>query len=79
MIREHQSMPDELIKAALRYAARGWRVIPLRRVSKRPLISGWQIKATTDPKTIRHWWEEWPHANIGIVTGSGLLVLGFDV
>ena len=35
--------------------------------------------ATTDLDTIRHWWEKWPNANIGIPTdGSGLVVIDVD-
>jgi len=36
--------------------------------------------ATTNEKKIRFWWRQWPHANIGIVTGaiSGLVVLDPD-
>ena len=47
---------------------------------KHPRLSGWQVKATTDPETIKEWWRRWPDANVGIVTGpeSGLLVLDVD-
>ncbi len=35
---------------------------------------------TTDPAQIRAWWERWPTANIGVVTGpeSGVLMIGPD-
>jgi energy-coupling factor transporter ATP-binding protein EcfA2 len=38
------------------------------------------MDATTDGLTIRHWWAQWPDANVGIVTGGkhGLLVLDVD-
>ncbi len=36
--------------------------------------------ATTDPKTIRRWWGQYPHANVAIATGpeSGLVVVDID-
>lgn len=36
--------------------------------------------ATTDPEKVRHWWETWPDANIGIPTGaeSELIVVDVD-
>lgn len=65
---------------ALRYAARGWRVLPVG-TDKVPLIKAWQEKATDHPIQIRRWWGRWPDAWIGIATGqaSGLVVLDIDV
>lgn len=34
--------------------------------------------ASTDAKQIKHWWDQWPTANVGIATGNGLLVLDVD-
>jgi hypothetical protein len=36
--------------------------------------------ASRDPAVIAHWWQRWPHANIGIPTGrrSGWIVLDID-
>lgn len=45
---------------------------------KHPLIRDWQNKATRDLDTIRLWWRNWPHANIGIATGRGFFVLDVD-
>jgi hypothetical protein len=67
-----------LLDAALSYAAREWRVHPLRDRAKEPRIKAWPERATTDPETIRGWWEQWPEANIGIATGGGLAVLDID-
>lgn len=40
----------------------------------------WREKSTTDPDTIRQWWEWWPSANVGIDCGkSGLVVLDADL
>jgi hypothetical protein len=86
---------EELLTAALDYATRGWYVIPLHDVtqgycscgtpqcdapSKHPRIYDWTSTASIDPAQIRHWWTQWPHANVGILTGerSGLAVLDVD-
>ncbi|MBN1448771.1 MAG: bifunctional DNA primase/polymerase [Bacteroidetes bacterium] len=73
-----------------------WHVIPLHTVDdegrctcgndectsagKHPRIARWQKKASDDPARIREWWERWPDANIGILTGkpTGLLVVDVD-
>jgi hypothetical protein len=73
---------NKLLKAALEYADLGLSVIPIRSKSKKPILNSWrpyQKKRATE-KQIRKWWEKWPSANIGIVTGkiSGVVVLDFD-
>ena len=69
-----------MLKEALAYAERGWRVFPLVPKNKEPMIKQWQKKATTDTGTIEGWWSETPTANIGIATGygSGFFVLDVD-
>ncbi len=85
---------NDLLAAALEYAAKGWRVLPLHwptadgcscgqdcgHNGKHPLIRNWKKRATTNAQTIRAWWQRWPNANVGIATGeaSGLLVLDID-
>lgn len=68
-----------VMKEILIYCARGWAVHPLND-KKRPLLKGWQDKATTNPDVFRQWLQEWPCANVGIVTGStsNLLILDVD-
>jgi hypothetical protein len=46
---------------------------------KHPRIEGWQRQATTDPNTLRGWWERWPDANVGIATGGALRLVVVDV
>ncbi|THJ44737.1 bifunctional DNA primase/polymerase [Candidatus Frankia alpina] len=74
--------------AALFYAGLGWPVVPVAspdaavaRPGKQPLVRDWPSVASTSPGQIRAWWERWPDANVGIVTGprSGLGVLDLDV
>ena len=73
-------MGDDLLRAALTYAARGWPVLPLRPRGKEPLTARGYKDASADPLVICDWWQQWPTANIGVATGgpSGLLVLDID-
>lgn len=81
---------------ALRYADIGWRVLPLYEISpmgkcscgkpdchspgKHPRTRHGLVDASADHNTIRMWWEQWPHANIGVATGegSGIIVIDID-
>ncbi|EFE67086.1 hypothetical protein SSFG_02335 [Streptomyces viridosporus ATCC 14672] len=88
-------MSEDLMRAALDAAARGWHVFPLRPGTKRPALHGektctrtgpcarghrkWEQRATVDPDRIRAAWSQAPF-NVGIATGpSGLLVVDLDV
>jgi hypothetical protein len=73
-----------VLDAALAYAQRGLRVIPIAPGEKYPSgIEAWQTKATTDPDTITTWYtntyRDW---GVGIATGkitnSYLFVLDID-
>lgn len=76
---EHIETPS--LNSALRYARRGWSVIPIRPGEKRPLIA-WEAyqHRRAEAHEIRGWFRYWRKANIGIVTGaiSGLVVLDID-
>lgn len=61
---------------ALAYAAAGYRVLPLD--GKIPRNMNGSRGATTDEAPVRRWWDLWPHADVGIATGNGLLVLDVD-
>ena len=81
---------------ALKYAGLGLRVVPLHTIAdghcscvsgpdckhpgKHPRTPNGVKDATTKRKTIKAWWNKWPHANIGIATGarSGIFVLDVD-
>lgn len=83
-----------LLEWALTYAHRGWPVFPCHPRTKRPMVrgdidaqtgkeiegTGGVKKATTDPDTIKAWWNRWPEAMIGLATGraAGLFVVDFD-
>ena len=71
---------NSLKAAALAHAKNGFYVIPLVENSKRPLISDWQNRATTNPLQIDSWWTEHPNANIGIACEvSNLIVIDLDI
>ncbi len=71
-------------EAAIEYARAGFRVFPLHDAGsekgKRPRISNWPNVASSDETQIRQWWEKFPNANIGLLTGSevGFYVLDID-
>jgi hypothetical protein len=73
---------SKLRQAALKYAARGLRVLPIKPRQKfPPLIKAWEKEACTHAPRIEAWWEQWPDANIGIACGkqSGIFVLDIDM
>lgn len=46
---------------------------------KAPLIEAGYKGATLDERQIRQWWNQWPHANIGVACGaSGIVVIDVD-
>lgn len=83
------------LAAALAYAKRGWLVVPLHNPKrgvcscrkedcsspgKHPRTEHGLNDGSKDAEQITRWWEKWPDANLGILTGqgSGLLVLDVD-
>lgn len=67
-----------LLQAALKYAAGGIEVFPIKHGQKAPPLTMNGLKdATTDPEKINHWWSMWPKSNIGIRC-TDLLVADFD-
>lgn len=67
------------LDAALTYAARGWRVVPIGPGTKWPDLAAWQERATTDPATIAEWFTSNPGRGVGIATGEGSGVFVLDV
>lgn len=67
--------------AALAYAARGWSVLPIEPRGKRPRVPWLELQQRcAGTEEIGDWFERWPDANVGIVTGriSGLVVIDID-
>ena len=67
-----------VLAAALDYAKRGWPVFPTRR-DKHPVTAHGNLDATTDEKTIRRWWSEFPGVNVMVACGDKLSVLDVDM
>jgi hypothetical protein len=84
---------NESAATAFLYAYRGWAILPLYGIrnggcrcpegkkctepGSHPRMKRGLKAATTDLITIKHWWNRWPSANIGIATGkiSGIIVI----
>jgi hypothetical protein len=45
---------------------------------KHPCLAGWPRAASTTPAEVRRWWQRWPQANVGLVTGARFDVLDLD-
>jgi hypothetical protein len=83
-------MPNDLLRTALQYAERGFSIIPIKpdidpeknKALKKPYLFSWieYQKRRATPDEIRQWWQKWPKAMIGIVTGeiSGVFVIDCD-
>lgn len=71
-----------MLTVALQYAELdGFSVMPVGK-DKRPLLASWkefQTRKATEEE-IKKWWQQFPNANIGIITGkiSGITVIDID-
>lgn len=77
------SQNNPMLESALRYAAAGLAVFPVRFKRKEPAISNGFKSATTDLEQIKKWWGQPPgdKNNIGIATGAvsgNLVVIDID-
>ena len=73
---------NELMDAALKYAAANIAVFPIIPRDKKPLTANGFKDATTDPEKIAEWWSVHPDANVGIATGEmsgGLVAIDMDI
>lgn len=71
----------KMLDAALEYWEQGWSVIPISKETKRPLIKWAKFQdETPEEHLIYAWWEQWPDADIAVVTGavSGVVVVDCD-
>lgn len=72
---------SEMLKEALACCRRGWSVVPVQPHGKEPIVSWAKYnKERATLKQIREWWERYPNANVGVITGriSGLVVIDVD-
>lgn len=80
---------DELLdrphpgQVALACASLGWRVLPLDRRSKKPVLRAWPERATTDVDVINEWWSAtggaFASCITGVATGRGTNAWVLDV
>lgn len=75
-------MSNPRLKAALEYLRdRQWSVIPLHPKTKKAMVK-WKpfVERRPTEAEIRDWWDHWPDANVGVVTGqiSNLVVVDVD-
>ncbi len=69
-----------MLETALKYERMGLGILPIQR-NKKPYVA-WEKyqKERADVELIKEWWEKYPNANVGIVTGdiSGIDVIDID-
>ena len=70
--------PGSLLTAALDYADRGWKIVPLADRDKLPRIKEWQKKASDEEEQITAWWKRWPQANVGVQLGRRSGIVDFE-
>ena len=67
---------------ALKYLEKGFSIIPIKKEDKSPFIPSWLEFNDRKPtaEEVSSWWDIYPEANIGIITGriSGISVLDVD-
>jgi hypothetical protein len=64
------------LEIALRNAARGFRVVPLK--GKDAFLTGWPALATTEEAQLREWGVKFPDCNVGVCGGSDVIILDTD-
>ncbi len=85
---------SSIVDAALDYARRGWKVLPLYGIvdgrcacggrtknckpGKHPLTPHGVKDASADVEQVAAWWKRWPTANVGLATGEEFDVLDID-
>jgi hypothetical protein len=76
-----EALTTSMLDRALALAAEEFSVMPLQPGAKTPILPGWPDLADKplDEAQLRRCWEKHPGANIGIVTGAGLVVIDVDV
>lgn len=70
---------DKTLDMALKYAEKGFNVIPISHGGKIPILSDWVRECSTEPRTLYSWFND-SNSNIGIVTGrvSNIVVIDID-
>jgi hypothetical protein len=66
----------DFLSIALRNAARGFRVMPIK--GKDAFLRNWPVLATTDEAQIREWARQFPNHNCGIAAGPDIAIVDSD-
>lgn len=89
-----ESPPSALLTAALKYASKGWAVLPLHTIEqgrctcgtkgcrspgKHPRTEHGVDDASSDKDQIAAWWKAWPEASIGLACGEPSGLFVLDV
>ncbi|MDF3130343.1 AAA family ATPase [Kiritimatiellaeota bacterium B1221] len=76
-----KSTTETKLDCALKYASRGWHVLPIIPNGKKPACKNGVNDATTDSDQIRKWWDQNPNYNVAVATGksSGVAVVDVDI
>ncbi|NIN00010.1 MAG: hypothetical protein GTO24_18640, partial [candidate division Zixibacteria bacterium] len=71
---------NKMLRAALDYRGKyGFSVIPIKK-NKKPYIPWEEFqKRRADSAEIKQWWDKWPSANVGIVTGKVSNICALDI
>lgn len=90
------AITKRMLDHAVEYAAQGYKILPLHfptfkqkcscgkkscsSIGKHPITKNGLKDASSDPLKIHEWWNNFPTANIGILTGTatGIVVLDID-
>ena len=66
------------LEYALAFAEKGFLIVPQDR-SKKPCLTDWPEKATSDPEQIKAWATEFPKANFAAMMGPPSDMIGMDI
>lgn len=73
---------NKLLEAALDYQSKGWSIVPLAPGEKYPCVPWTHLhKEAASKEQVCEWWDKYPNANVGIVTGavSNMVVVDIDI
>ncbi|KKM91647.1 hypothetical protein LCGC14_1226360, partial [marine sediment metagenome] len=70
---------NNLLEYALKYAALGWKILPILSRKKIPASTHGVLDATTDTEQIKKWFGENPSWNIAVACGSGSSIFVIDI
>lgn len=71
-------MSKQHLTHALSLSKRGWLVFPIDEYGNSK-ITGGQFKASKDEEKVKKYWDEFPEANIGILTGSNSGIWAIEI